>query len=108
MNIGIEGVTNNYLAEVVCVTKQATSKVIRELEGYGLVQIRSHEGDARRSTIELTTKGKELVVTAVDEVFKRMAEYEKLVGKEKFHQALDTMYVIMEYEKELWEKKRKK
>jgi len=108
MNIGPEGIGNNELAEKGHVTKQATSKVIRELEKAGLVAIVMHEGDARRSHIRLTTKGKELVIHAVEEVFKRMAIYEELVGRDEFRQAMDVMYKILDYERECRERKKLK
>ena len=105
-NIGLEGTTNNELAEKACVTKQATSKVIKELESFGLVTSVSHEADSRRFIIKLTRKGKELVIKATEMVTKRMTDYEKLVGKERFRQAMETMFEIMEYEKALWEAKK--
>lgn len=108
MNIGVDGITNNELADLICVTKQAVSKVIRELEGYGLVKTELHKDDARRAKIQLTRKGKEMVIKTVEEVGKRSAEYEKLVGKEQFKQALETMFMILDYERNLWEKRRKK
>jgi DNA-binding MarR family transcriptional regulator len=106
MNIGLEGATNNELAEKGCVTKQATSKVIKELESYKLVYTELHETDNRCVVIKLTKKGKELVITAAEQIFKRMQEYEKLVGKENFQQAMDTMFKIMEYDMEMWGKKK--
>lgn len=106
MNIGLEGATNNELAEKGCITKQAVSKVIKELESYGLVHSELHTTDSRSVNIQLTKKGKEFVIKATEQVLKRMQEYEKLVGKENFHQAMDTMFIIMNYDKEMWEQKK--
>jgi DNA-binding MarR family transcriptional regulator len=105
-NIGPEGTTNNELADKACVSKQATSKVIRELEDFGLITSVSHEADSRRFIIKLTKKGKELVIKATEMVFERTKEYEKLVGKEEFNQAMDIMIRVMEYEKAKWEEKK--
>jgi DNA-binding MarR family transcriptional regulator len=107
MNIGLEGTTNNELAEKVCVTKQASSKVIKEIEEYGLVTSVLDETDSRKVLIKLTKRGKEFVVKATEEVYKKMAEYEKLVGKQNFKIAMETMFKIMQYDMDNWQEKSK-
>ena len=106
MNIDEDGITNKEMAEKVHVTKQAMSKAIKELEKLEIVVTKPHESDARMSMIHLTDLGKKLVVTMVKNLKEKTKEYELLVGKEKFHQALDTMYEIMMYEKEKFVKGR--
>lgn len=105
MNINLEGSTNNELAEKVCVTKQASSKVIKEIEEYGLVTSVLDESDSRKVLIKLTKRGKEFVIKATEEVYKKMAEYEKLVGKENFKIAMETMFKIMQYDMDNWQEK---
>jgi DNA-binding MarR family transcriptional regulator len=105
MNIGLDGVTNNELAEKICVTKQASSKVIKDLEAYGLVTSVLHDKDSRSVLIKLTKKGKEFVIKATEQIYKRTAEYEKLVGKARFKQAMETMYIIMNHEMSQWVEK---
>lgn len=99
MNIDEHGVSNKELAERAHVTKQAMSKVLKELDKLELVEAKTHDEDARVSLISLTDKGKQMVITVVDNVCEKMEEYENLVGKENFAQAMDTMFRIMEYEK---------
>lgn len=99
MNIDEHGISNKELAAKVHVTKQAMSKGMKDLEKLGLVESKTHEEDARVSVISLTDKGKEIVVDVVESVCGKMTEYEALVGKENFHQAMDIMFVILEYEK---------
>jgi len=106
MNISLEGVTSTELAEKICVTKQASSKVIKELERQGLVHLATDEKDSRRVLIFLTKRGKELVIQATENVKKKTKEYEKLVGKEKFAEAMETMYKIMEHDREEWLRRR--
>ena len=100
MNIEEDGITNKEMAEKVHVTKQAMSKAIKELEKLALVKIQPHESDARMSIIFLTDHGKELVVMMVRNLKEKTKEYEELVGKERFQQALETMFDIILYEKE--------
>lgn len=100
MNIGEHGITNKALASKASVTKQAMSKVIRELEEQGLVTSKPNKNDARSIHIELTEKGKMLVIRATSEMCGKREEYENLVGKKRFQEAIDTMYTILQYEME--------
>lgn len=106
MNIPESGATNKDLAALAGVTKQAMSKVIGELEELGLVKSHYHEEDARMSIIRLTRKGMEMIVAAVDEMCKKTAEYERVVGKERLAVAMEVMWAITDYE--LARKKEKK
>src|SRR5690348_4370446 len=58
MNIHPEGITNNELAKTAKVTKQAMSKVVKELVEAGYITTEIHGRDKRSSIISLTTKGK--------------------------------------------------
>lgn len=100
MNIEADGISNKELATKVHVTKQAMSKVVKELEKLELVMSETNEDDARMSMISLTDKGKRMVIEVVDRVTEKMKEYESVVGKKNFAQAMDTMFTIVEYEKE--------
>lgn len=106
MNIEGNGISNKELSDKVRVTKQAMSKMVKELEKLGLVVSEANEDDARMSMISLTDKGKEVVITVVERVTEKMAEYENVVGKENFAQAMDTMFAIVEYEKEKFQGKK--
>ena len=100
MNIDEDGITNKEMAERVHVTKQAMSKAIKELEKLEIVTTQPHESDARMSMIYLTDRGKELVIRMVKNLKEKTKEYEELLGKERFQQALETMFEIIHYEKE--------
>lgn len=99
MNIDEHGISNKELAGKAHVTKQAMSKAMKEMEKLGLVVSETHGEDARMSVISLTEKGKQMVITVVENVCEKMGEYEALVGKDRFYQAMDTMFTILEYEK---------
>lgn len=51
MNISVNGSTNNDVAKKAKVTKQAMSKVVKELLEHELIKIEKHETDARVSLI---------------------------------------------------------
>src|SRR6476620_9056102 len=57
-NITPEGITNNELARKARVSKQAMSKLVKELVGMGYVATHEHGADKRSIEIYLTPKGK--------------------------------------------------
>lgn len=70
-NIQPEGTINNDLAKKARISKQAMSKVVKNLEAAGYILTRKHEKDNRAMVIFLSEKGKELMITVsecVDEV----------------------------------------
>jgi len=97
MNIHPEGITNNELAKTAKVTKQAMSKVVKELVESGYITTEIHGRDKRSSIISLTTKGKRLVLSARRKVFDLEKEYEALIGKTKFTELKNTLTRIMDY-----------
>lgn len=106
MNIDEQGLTNKELSRKVHVSKQAMSKSMKEIERLGLVESKPFEGDARMSIISLTEKGKRMIVTVAEYIYEKTKEYEALVGKDDFKQAVDTMFKIVEYEKQKLEKRK--
>jgi DNA-binding MarR family transcriptional regulator len=98
MNISPEGSTNNEIAVKARVSKQAMSKVVKQLVEHGLIRTEEHGQDARASIIFLTIKGKEFVI----EVKKRCLmeldiEYRTIVGEKNYEIMLDSMLKIVEY-----------
>ena len=97
MNIHPEGITNNELAKKAKVTKQAMSKVVKELVEAGYIRTETHGQDKRSSIIYLTTKGKKLVLSARSKVFDLEKEYEAFVGKKKFEELKEWLTKIIDY-----------
>lgn len=97
MNIHPEGITNNELAKKAKVTKQAMSKVVKELVEAGYIVTETHGRDKRSSIISLTVKGKKLVLSARQKVFELEAEYETVIGKKKFAELKEMLTRIMDY-----------
>lgn len=97
MNIAPEGINNNELAKRARVTKQAMSKVAKELQELGYIQSSEDAGDKRVTIFTLTERGKKFVLEARLCVNDLMNEYRALVGKNKFDATLDTLLQILEY-----------
>ena len=79
-NIAPEGIINNELAKKALITKQAMSKVVKNLEAAGYILTRKHETDNRATMIFLSDKGKELVIAATESVLEIEEYYAGLVG----------------------------
>ncbi len=84
MNIGTEGSTNKEIAAQGKVSKQAMSKVIKELEAMKLIRSDIHPEDKRSSIIYLTKKGMKMVVESRAMVMELEAKYENVVGKNNY------------------------
>jgi DNA-binding MarR family transcriptional regulator len=97
MNIHPEGITNNELAKKARVTKQAMSKVVKELVKLGFIKTELHGTDKRSSIIYLTNKGKKFILMARTGVFDKEAEYEKLLGKSSFQLLKKQLMKIIEF-----------
>ncbi|GAA0538349.1 MarR family winged helix-turn-helix transcriptional regulator [Chitinophaga japonensis] len=79
-NIAPEGIINNELAKKAHITKQAMSKVVKNLEAAGYIITRKHESDNRATVIFLSDKGKELVIAATESVLEIEQYYSSLTG----------------------------
>lgn len=97
MNISETGSSNTEIAAKAKVTKQAMSKVVKELERKGLISSQKHETDARVSIIFLTPKGKSFIADTKKCVNKLGEEYKELVGADNFEIMVDCIFKINEY-----------
>ena len=97
MNIGLEGNTNKEIAAKCKVSKQAMSKVVKELVEMNLIKVETHETDKRSATIYLTTKGKQMMFTAKTEVLTLTQQYRKIIGDKNYEVMIDAMLAIIDY-----------
>jgi DNA-binding MarR family transcriptional regulator len=97
MNIGPEGTNNNELAKRARVTKQAMSKVAKELQELGYITSKPDPKDRRVTIFLLTERGKKFVVDARLCVKDLMDEYRGALGKNKFDTMIQTMLEVIEY-----------
>jgi len=97
MNIKLEGTNNNDLANHARVTKQAMSKVAKELQRKGYIKSKASPDDKRSTMFSLTDRGKKLVIQARLAVKELMDEYREVFGKKEFDGMFELMTKIMEY-----------
>jgi DNA-binding MarR family transcriptional regulator len=97
VNIGVEGVGNKELAHRVRVTKQAMSKVLKEILDLGYITSKVSKEDKRNSIISLTDKGKKLVILCRQSIIALMEEYRREFGAQEFDGVLLMLHKIIEY-----------
>ncbi|RFS21377.1 MarR family transcriptional regulator [Chitinophaga silvatica] len=83
VNIDSHGTINNDLARKARISKQAMSKVVKNLEASNYISTRKHDTDNRASLIFLTDKGKEFMITVYDVVDEVTEYYANITGKEE-------------------------
>jgi DNA-binding MarR family transcriptional regulator len=97
MNISLEGNTNKEIAKKGRVTKQAMSKVVKELEAMGLIEVFDGEEDKRSVKIYLTNKGKKMVHAAKKHVAELSEQYKKIIGNKNYDIMIDGMLKIIAF-----------
>ena len=97
MNITPEGVNNNLLAGHARVTKQAMSKVAKELQRQGYIKAKKDPNDKRSTIFMLTDRGKKLVIQARASVIDVTEEYRRLTGAYEFEKATEILRKIIDY-----------
>lgn len=97
MNIDLNGTNNNDLAVRAKVTKQAMSKVIKELQELGYISSKTDPNDKRSTIFRLTSKGNNFILCARETVGELMDEYRKLMGKKNFDGLLWQLVSIIEH-----------
>jgi len=97
MNIDMNGTSNNDLALRAKVTKQAMSKVIKELQKSGYISSKTDPDDKRSTIFKLTSKGQSFIWCARETVGELMDEYRKLIGKKNYDGLLTQLVTIIAY-----------
>jgi DNA-binding MarR family transcriptional regulator len=97
MNIKPEGTNNNELAAIAKISKQAMSKVVKDLLNKGYIETRTDALDKRSVTILLTDKGKRFVIKARNCVQSLTLEYQNFLGKDEYEHTVDNLMKIMDY-----------
>ncbi len=97
MNISTQGINNNDLACHARVTKQAMSKVAKELQKRGYIRSKSDPHDKRCTIFMLTDRGKRLVIEARYCVQDLTTEYRAEMGGPEFDQATQMLMKVLDY-----------
>lgn len=82
VNIEPQGIINNELAKKARITKQAMSKVVKNLEAEGYIRTCKHANDNRASVISLTDEGKKLIICASESFQEIQQEYTDIIGEQ--------------------------
>lgn len=105
MNISNEGSTNNEIAQKAKVTKQAMSKVVKELTTLGLIRVEKHPTDARATMIYLSDAGEKFVAQSKLCVTGLHAQYKEILGEEELNQLLHSMQKIVQHHETITQNK---
>jgi DNA-binding MarR family transcriptional regulator len=97
MNIDINGTRNNELATCARMTKQAMSKIVKELQKKGYVSAKTDPSDKRGVIFTLTARGKDFMMGARKCINQLMSEYRKEFGKKNFDDLMNKLINIIEY-----------
>ena len=97
MNIKPEGTNNNELAAIAKISKQAMSKVVKDLLQKGYIETKTDAADKRSTIISLTEKGKRFVIKARYCVQELTVEYHNLLGKKEYEHMIDNLQKIIDY-----------
>jgi len=97
MNVRPEGINNNELAKKARVTKQAMSKVVKELQDMGYIKSKADADDKRNSIFSLTDKGKKMVIECRVAMKDLMDEYREVFGKKEFEHVMNVLQQIIDY-----------
>jgi len=101
MSIGTKGISNSKLASNLSITKQAASKVIKELEELGLVRSEKCCTDGRSMMLYLTDEGISFYEHIKSQMEALEQGYKKEVGAKNYETAINVMLKLVEYHEHL-------
>ena len=94
--VGLDGVSNSGMARRTKVSKQAMSKLVKEMLNHGLIVIKPNLQDSRCNIITLTDKGAEAMMKIWEANRMLRADFEKRLGKAKSKKLLSLMAELVE------------
>jgi len=97
MSIGTKGISNSKLAANLSITKQAASKVIKELEELNLVRSEKCSTDARTMMLYLTDEGIGFYEHISSQMKALETQYKKVVGAKNYENAINVMLKLVEF-----------
>lgn len=97
IHIDLEGSNINNLAHLAGVTKQAMSKLVKELQDEGYVTIEKHPHDARTLIVKLSDKGVNTMLDWKECTKKIEMTFTDLIGGEQLEQLINVLSKITTY-----------
>jgi DNA-binding MarR family transcriptional regulator len=101
MSIGTKGISNGQLAAKLSITKQAASKVIKELEELKVVRSEKCATDARSMMLYLTDDGIRFYEHIKNQMTLLEDQYKKVVGAKNYETAVNVMLKLIDYHEHL-------
>lgn len=101
MSIGTKGISTSKLAANLSITKQAASKVIKELEELDLVRSEKCSTDGRSMMLYLTDQGVSFYEHIASQMVALEKEYKKVVGTKNYENAINVLLKLVEYHQNL-------
>jgi DNA-binding MarR family transcriptional regulator len=100
MSIGKTGISNNELASTMNVSKQATSKMVKELEAMNMVTSTKSPDDARVVMLHFTPEGEAFYYNLKSQVMDLETQYKKVVGAKNYETAIEVMLKLVQFHEE--------
>jgi DNA-binding MarR family transcriptional regulator len=97
MGVGTDGISNSKLAAGLSISKQAASKIIRELELLKLVRSEKCSTDGRSMMLFLTEEGNLFHNHILTQMHTLEKEYKKIVGAKNYEMAIDIMLKLIDF-----------
>ncbi|WP_185955251.1 MarR family winged helix-turn-helix transcriptional regulator [Solitalea koreensis] len=96
-NIDPEGTNVVTLAERAGISKQAMSKLVKDIEELGFVETRKDPKDSRAILVQLNEKGTQFIIDVYNCIDDIRNELENVVGKENFDSFMGTAVLLNNY-----------
>jgi DNA-binding MarR family transcriptional regulator len=97
MTIGKTPISNNEAAAKLNISKQASSKILKELEAINMVQSEKSTADGRAVMLKLTNEGEAYYNYVLTQITELEGKYKKLVGAKNYETALEVMAKLVEF-----------
>lgn len=97
MHIDLEGSTINELAARAGITKQAVSKIVKELQEAGYVETVKHPGDARSVVVYISEKGGQFMVDWWECVRRIDGAFSEILGTERLDLLKDLLFELVNH-----------
>lgn len=102
IHIDVEGSTINELAALSGITKQAVSKIVKELADAGYVRTEKHPGDARSVVVTISDKGAQFMLDWKECTFVIDERFRSILGAERLELLKDLLFeLVNHYETQL-------
>lgn len=87
--------TNSQIAQLLGVSKQASSKMLKEMMALGLIKTQKNKSDNRSSIVLLSAKGSRMALEVRKTIHRLTENYKSLMGKPQFETLVEGLENII-------------